>query len=671
MVSRSFERDVRQLRYGTAEAMPERKRLQAGPLTAVLEDGGLRYIRYRGQEIVRGIYAAVRDQNWGTIKPVFRHYQVTRRGDSFEVAFVAEHRQGEIEFEWKGSIVGSADGTITYTFDGVAGSSFLRNRIGFCVLHPSSLAGCPVEVETADGSIVAGTFPERISPDQPFLDMTAIRCKIGEELAAELRFTGELFEMEDQRNWTDASFKTYCTPLRIPYPVEIASGQRVHQQIALRLVGDVPQINDDAAGDGAIMAKAVAVADDTAEAVTVELGGDVVGHVPGIGLSVTPGHLHDDAEIEALRQLRLTYLRALLKLENGWEQKLACAANAAIKLGVGLELEVLVSVADEELLRDVRLKALVEAIVGCGAIVDAVFVYEDSCIVSSEALLVKLRRLRDEAGLQFRVGGGTRAYFAELNRAELPLAEMDAAMYTINPQVHAFDTASLAETVSAQGDTVRSARALMPGLPLSIGPITFKPRMNPVASSEEGRRKAEDRANHVDARQWSLFGAGWTLGSIHHLAKAGAERACYYETVGPLGVMREGAASAFPLYHVLTAIGEVSHGAAELLECRVSDSLSCEAASVRGHDGRATLLLANYRNVAVSLRVTTAGSLGFAPSRLRVLDERSLAVRGGSAPADLSADAALRLEERPLPQPAAADGVLELLLQPFAFAVLD
>ena len=30
-----------------------------------------------------------------------------------------------------------------------------------------------------------------------------------------IRFEGDLFEMEDQRNWTDASYKTYSTPLRI------------------------------------------------------------------------------------------------------------------------------------------------------------------------------------------------------------------------------------------------------------------------------------------------------------------------------------------------------------------------------------------------------------------------------------------------------------------------
>ena len=35
---------------------------------------------------------------------------------------------------------------------------------------------------------------------------------------------------------------------------------------------------------------------------------------------------------------------------------------------------------------------------------------------------------------------------------------MDFVNYSINPQVHAFDNLSLAETLSAQAETVKSAR---------------------------------------------------------------------------------------------------------------------------------------------------------------------------------------------------------------------
>ncbi len=74
----------------------------------------------------------------------------------------------------------------------------------------------------------------RISPDQPFKESRdPLDTPSGVE--ADVRFEGDLFEMEDQRNWTDASFKTYCTPLRNPYPVRLEAGATVHQAIHLRL----------------------------------------------------------------------------------------------------------------------------------------------------------------------------------------------------------------------------------------------------------------------------------------------------------------------------------------------------------------------------------------------------------------------------------------------------
>jgi hypothetical protein len=49
--------------FGTEILMPGG---EARPhLTAVLDNGGLRYIRYRGVEVLRGIAYLVRDKNWG------------------------------------------------------------------------------------------------------------------------------------------------------------------------------------------------------------------------------------------------------------------------------------------------------------------------------------------------------------------------------------------------------------------------------------------------------------------------------------------------------------------------------------------------------------------------------------------------------------------------------
>src|SRR5262249_57874778 len=50
-------------------------------------------------------------------------------------------------------------------------------------------------------------------------------------------FEDDLFEMEDQRNWTDASFKTSSTPASLGYHHEIERGGRIRQRLAFRLDG--------------------------------------------------------------------------------------------------------------------------------------------------------------------------------------------------------------------------------------------------------------------------------------------------------------------------------------------------------------------------------------------------------------------------------------------------
>lgn len=47
-----------------------------------------------------------------------------------------------------------------------------------------------------------------------------------------------MFETEDQRNWTDASFKTYGTPLDRPFPVAVSPGEEVHQRVRLVITPD-------------------------------------------------------------------------------------------------------------------------------------------------------------------------------------------------------------------------------------------------------------------------------------------------------------------------------------------------------------------------------------------------------------------------------------------------
>ena len=90
----------------------------------------------------------------------------------------------------------------------------MTNRAGFVVLHPAWLAGQKLKVVHVDGREAETRFPERISPSQPVFDIRALSHEAAPGLWATCRMEGDAFEMEDQRNWTDASYKTYVRPWR-------------------------------------------------------------------------------------------------------------------------------------------------------------------------------------------------------------------------------------------------------------------------------------------------------------------------------------------------------------------------------------------------------------------------------------------------------------------------
>ena len=229
----------------TNQTYPEQIPLRTRKFSCFFEPstGFLRRVKTSGVEVIRSIYGAVRDKNWDTIEPRLKIERVEQGDDSFCLEFAAHHEDEPIRFSWKGVIEGRG-GVLEFRFDGRAQNSFLRNRIGLCTLHPIvECAGKACQVQHSDGSWEEGAFPLFISPHQPFKDILALSWNPSERVHADIQFEGEVFEMEDQRNWTDASFKTYSTPLELPFPVELARGEEIRQRAILTLVTEEQNIS--------------------------------------------------------------------------------------------------------------------------------------------------------------------------------------------------------------------------------------------------------------------------------------------------------------------------------------------------------------------------------------------------------------------------------------------
>ena len=602
--------------------------LRAGPLEMFFDPewASVRRIRLGRAEVLRGIYAPVRDEHWGTVPPAVSNLKVEKRDDSFRLSFDAECKRGDIDFAWHGAVSGEADGTVRFTFKGTARSTFLRQRIGLCVLHSiRECVGRPCTVEHTDGSVENGRFPRFISPHQPFRDIRAIRHEVAPGLQAEVRCEGDTFEMEDQRNWTDGSFKTYCTPLDLPRPVEVAAGTAIEQSVALTLKGRVP------------------AAPKREGPVTLTMGERPTGQLPRIGLAVAShGQALGLRELARLKALGLSHLRVDLRpSEPGWNKALSRATREAGELGAALEVALFLSDAAEEELRFVgeELRRLQPKV--------AAWLLFAAAGAPKPFTLARRSLATDDRATRF--GGGSAANFTELNRNRPDIADIDLACYAMNPQVHTFDDASMVETLEGQEWTVRTAREFLGALPVAVTPVTLRQK----------RRPPEGGTPNADPRQASLFCAAWMLGSLTALAEAGLYSVTYYETTGCLGVMADDGAAppggVFPVYHVLADVGEFALG--EVVPVATSDPGRARGLAIRKR-GKARVVLANLTDEAQRVRV--CGLSGFLS--LHPLDASNL-VNATRAPEAFRAKPGRMLN-------AAAAG-LELSLPPYGLVRID
>src|SRR5437762_1253893 len=117
--------------HGRNEPPTEMRELRAGPLSCLLDGVDLRYVRNGETELVRRLFAAIRDAAWGTVAPQISDLEIEDGGDSFRVSFEAFHEAADLRFRWHGLLSGSAEGVLECRMDGAAETDCRYCRIGF------------------------------------------------------------------------------------------------------------------------------------------------------------------------------------------------------------------------------------------------------------------------------------------------------------------------------------------------------------------------------------------------------------------------------------------------------------------------------------------------------------------------------------------------------------
>lgn len=467
-------------------AFAESTLLSAGELNCLYESGNLVQIRFRDQELIRKIYGAVRLHNWDTLPVQVQELDIQSESASFKISFIAVYGKSKPLFRAKYIITGSENNLIRMSMEGEVLEEFSRNRLGLCVLHPVEPSqGADVMVTRADGSEYQGSFPEDVSPHQPFFDITAMRWKDNSGNDLSLLFQGDIFEMEDQRNWSDHSFKTYSTPQSLPRPVTLAKGEKIFQSVELSGI-----------------ASGISVPERKAPAEKFDL--------PKIGYVLPVDHQIDQDLLEHFANIPVDHLRVSVDPSiDSWNSTLQGAIDLAEKLSVKLEVLLFLNSAD-------LMQEFVESFAPSGSLF-----YSILSIVSHDKFLQVYDRLK-LAFPNTLIGYGADDSFANLNRNRPSGLTFDFLSFSITPQGHASDNRTIVENLFSHAGMLATARSFSDGKPIHISPITLIDR---------------GLAEREDPRQYSEFLAAWALHIFQTMAGVGL--ITFFDLVGENGIIKK------------------------------------------------------------------------------------------------------------------------------------
>lgn len=522
--------DESTIRFGTTEPPPPRRDVALGPLTFRVEGGNLRRLAWRGTEVVRGLSAPIRDESWGTWTEedaseeaedgpgrfrLTRRFTAARGALAGRLEILAEARNDAARVEAQLSLSTSRDLSVS--------------RAGFCLLHPvAGVAGQGLRVTHPGGGAEDTAFPASISPGQPVFDIEVLSHRVG-ATQVEIRFDGEVFEMEDQRNWGDASYKTYCRPLRLPTPYTLPAGETVSQRITITL-GDAEEAPVEATGSE----------------------GPVEARMPDLLLAAEPGWLRPGGPFPA------SGLLLRLRADSPEDATLSEVAETLAQGGT-LDIEAVVPAeADPAEALDALARRLAQAGLHPRHVIalpeaylksyqpDGTWPGEPSPETCAEAAT--------QAFPEARIGLGMLTNFTELNRRPVPEGLGQYVTHGSSAIVHAADDASVLETLEALPQVFADARHIAGARALRLGLVSIGMRSNPygaalAANPDYGRRTMTAQ----DPRQKGLLAAAYAIAAASAAARAGAEAMALASPAGPFGITgSEG--DARPILHALVAL---------------------------------------------------------------------------------------------------------------------
>ncbi|MGL4406386.1 MAG: hypothetical protein ACRCT6_11530 [Notoacmeibacter sp.] len=507
--------------------------VSAGDFEITLVKGGIGAVFWHGVEVLRGAACLIRDANWGT----FQVENFTQQNTL--------HSNGNHKYTQRFSIHQQAafislnlnvdpKGQLELTTEITANSDLVTNRAGFVVLHPiATTAGTDLAITHPDGSATETRFPKFIAPGQPAKNISGLSHQIG-NIGIELEFSGEIFEMEDQRNWSDASFKTYCRPLSLPFPYVLKAGQTIRQGLVLKV--NLVETNQELVFE--------------AETKT--------GVMPQILLAVEADWLPEKSLWPQFKSLCIQGL--LLRVHavefetDIWHRTFEFAKA----ISTPIDLELVLSGEDFAPQIDGAAKHCANAGINPRHVMVLPELWLGSYQPEQGPSLACLKQCISDAKAAFpaaRIGAGMLTNFTELNR--YPVTGGDYITHGNTAIVHAADDVSVWQTLEALPHVFASGQMIADQRGYRLGLVSIGMRTNPygAALADNPDRHRVAMAGE-DPRQQEFFAAAYGLGAAIEASLNGVEAIALAAPIGRFGLMDEN--GPYPIFEAVKALAKLS-----------------------------------------------------------------------------------------------------------------
>ena len=443
----------------------------------------LRNIKYNNIEILKLISFLVRDKNWNNYSPEI--IKTSSYNKDQQLHFEFDLKYGDVEQLEVKLLLSIGSNSVKLIANGKFLTDFWTNRIGFNLLLPlDGVVNQQVIVSTSDQTTETLKYPLIIQPDQPMVKFNNLSYEMFDSIALNIRFDGIHFEMEDQRNWGDASYKIYSGSLLDPFPYKENKNSAFHQEIEIT----------------------VREKNNSLETISnqniIPLNIQEEYAMPKIGIKV-------DNETNGIDIVNVDFVYHLVDFERNTESK-PNFNNLPIYLVALIDHTKKV----KDIVKDIKdyilsNKISVDKILICPKI------YLNSFQPAGEWPSVpKLGDYYKEAKIQLpdvHIFSGMVTNFTELNRKK-PDGKFDGINFSFTPIVHDASDYGVLDTPNSLKYILHSVNNFSKDTPIHIGPMTLGMHFNPygeklAANIDQVRLEMTD----FDPRHDSLIGLNWTI----------------------------------------------------------------------------------------------------------------------------------------------------------------